>query len=153
MTAETITRRRLPLLKAAHKITLLRLKSAAPQVIFSLQNGLPKRISSMPQTTENQKQAITATSREKQQEDDLVSRKPTAAIAAEKYLYIFSHLNSTFSSIEDTDNNGRRVLLFVDVNIGAERQERITICEGDEASLVAKEFALLHSKNREYLRL
>lgn len=39
-------------------------------------------------------------------------------------------------------------LLFVDVNIGKDRQERITIYTGDSAENLAKEFALSHSKNQ-----
>ena len=37
-------------------------------------------------------------------------------------------------------------LLFVDVNLGVGKQERIVVCEGDRADDLAERFAKMHSK-------
>ena len=36
-------------------------------------------------------------------------------------------------------------LLFVDVNLGVGKQERIVVCEGDRADELAERFAAMHS--------
>lgn len=38
-------------------------------------------------------------------------------------------------------------LLFVDVNLGVGKQERIVVCEGDKADVLAENFARQHSND------
>ena len=44
--------------------------------------------------------------------------------------------------MEQEDN---QPLLFVDVNLGVGKQERIVVCDGDRADELAERFATMHS--------
>jgi len=48
----------------------------------------------------------------------------------------------------DLGNEERIPLLFVDVNIGKDKQERITIYKGDNAEDLSREFSGCHSKQQ-----
>ena len=48
---------------------------------------------------------------------------------------------------EDAENGERAPLLFVDVNLGVNRSERIVVYEGDSSEELADKFSQLHSIN------
>lgn len=48
--------------------------------------------------------------------------------------------------LEDSEAEERMPLIFVDVNLGPARQERIIIYEGDEAHELASHFCCKHGK-------
>ena len=47
----------------------------------------------------------------------------------------------------DNSQNQRYPVLFVDVNLGEDKIERLTVYEGDEAADVAKEFCIKNNLN------
>ena len=49
----------------------------------------------------------------------------------------------------DEDDDGVQPLLFVDINLGGDEQERIVVFEGDTAPELAKQFCLEHNLDEE----
>ena len=64
--------------------------------------------------------------------------------------YRGSYENSPESAARVDLSNGEedenQPLLFVDVNLGVGKQERIVVCDGDQADELAERFARMHSK-------
>ena len=53
------------------------------------------------------------------------------------------------SEVEDEDDNELQPLLFVDINLGGDEQERIVVFEGDTAPQLAKNFCIEHNLDDE----
>ena len=49
-------------------------------------------------------------------------------------------------NIQEEGEGDNQPLLFVDVNLGVGKQERIVVCDGDRADELAERFANMHSK-------
>ena len=50
---------------------------------------------------------------------------------------------------EDEEDDEIQPLLFVDINLGGDEQERIVVFEGDRAPELAKQFCLEHNLDEE----